>query len=421
MPSVFFQTFGCQMNVADSDALLRAFAARGYETVSTPDEADLIVVNTCSVRDHAEARAQARIAEYAAVKKRRPGTRLWVVGCMAERLGETLKEKIRGIDTLIGAPELADADAAVQRHLDKNEYAAAALPEPPVSEFVPVMRGCDNFCAYCVVPFVRGRETSIAAENIERAVKERAGRGVREVTLLGQNVNSYNDNGIDFADLLRRVAGVEGILRVRFTTSHPKDLSEKLVRTVAETPKICRHIHLPVQSGSDRILSLMNRRYTTAHYLSLVELIRKALPDVDITTDLLVGFPSETEAEFEATLQLAEQVRFTTAFMFAYSARPGTAAAGLNDDVPRDVKIRRLNRLIQLQTDVTRSIYKSMIGKTLELLVYGPIAKKDGPFLKGRDNGCKRILLPCTGVKAGTILRAHAVHSSGMTLIAERI
>jgi len=423
MPSVYFQTFGCQMNVADSDALLRALAARGYAPVSAPDDADLIVVNTCSVREHAEARAQARIAEFAAIKKKRPRARLWVVGCMAERLGKTLKEKIPCIDAIIGAPELADAEAVVRRHFDKEDNADAVNHvhlEHGVSEFVPVMRGCDNFCAYCVVPSVRGRETSVPADSVERDVRKRVEAGAREVTLLGQNVNSYNDNGIDFPDLLRRIAAIDGIFRVRFTTSHPKDLSEKLIRTIAETPTLCRHLHLPVQSGSDRILSLMNRQYIAAHYLSLIETIRKAMPDADITTDLLVGFPSETDADFAATLELVERVRFTTAFMFAYSVREGTAAARLDDDVPRTTKIARLNRLIKLQTEVTRSVYEAMIGRTLAMMVSGRLEKRGSEFLKGQDTGCKRILLPCADVKAGTILRVRAVRSSGMTLIAER-
>ncbi|MBN2187922.1 MAG: tRNA (N6-isopentenyl adenosine(37)-C2)-methylthiotransferase MiaB [Chitinispirillaceae bacterium] len=408
------------MNVADSDALRRALAARGYTSVEKPGEADLIVVNTCSVREHAEQRALARIAEFAAVKKKRPGARLWVVGCMAERMGADVKKKIKGVDAAVGAPELADAPAAVRRYLDKKESAPAAPPQRGVSEFVSVMRGCNNFCAYCIVPFVRGRESSVPAEAVERDIRERVAGGVREVTLLGQNVNSYHDGGLDFPDLLRRVAAIDGLLRVRFTTSHPKDLSEKLVRTIAGTPKLCRHLHLPAQSGSDRILSLMNRRYTSAHYRSLVAMIRKALPDADITTDLLVGFPSETEEDFNETLGLVEEIRFTSAFMFAYSPRPGTAAERLSDDVPRETKISRLNRLIQLQTAITRCAYEKTVGKKLEVLVSGRLSGGGEVFNKGHDIGCKRVLVPCANLKAGTILTVRAVRSSGMTLIAER-
>ena len=424
MPSVYFQTFGCQMNVADSDALRRALAARGYAPAAAPDEADLIVVNTCSVREHAEVRARARIAEFVAIKTRRAGARLWVIGCMAERFGEKLKEAIPGINAVIGAPELENADLAVRRYLDMKECGADVNPvhlARGVSEFVPVMRGCDNYCAYCVVPFVRGRETSIPADDIVRIVRERVESGVREVTLLGQNVNSYSNDGNDFSDLLRRIGAVDGLLRIRFTTSHPKDLTEKLVRTIAETPKICRHIHLPVQSGSDRVLSLMNRKYTVAHYRALIEMIRRHLPDADITTDLLVGFPSEDEADFAATLKLAEEVRFTAAFMFAYSMRPGTAAAKLVDDVPRPVKLQRLNRLIALQTAITRNAYQRMVGRTCAMMVYGPSEKRGERFLKGQDHGCKRILIPCTDIQAGTILPVRAVRSSGKTLIAEGV
>jgi tRNA-2-methylthio-N6-dimethylallyladenosine synthase len=420
MPAVFFQTFGCQMNVADSDALARALAARGYEESPDADQADLVVVNTCSVRKHAEDRALARLAELAALKKRRPHMRLWVVGCMAERLGGALCEKVPGIDAVIGAPALADPAAVVEQYLDSEESDAPSPVARGVSEFVPVMRGCDNFCAYCVVPLVRGRETSINAEAIVRDVHGRVEAGVREVTLLGQNVNSYNDNGTNFPDLLRRVAAIHGLERVRFTTSHPKDCTEKLINTIAEIPKLCRHIHLPVQSGSDRILSLMNRRYTAAHYLSLVAMIRKHLPDADITTDILVGFPSETDEDFEATLRLVEEVRFTTAYMFAYSVRPKTAAAECDDDVPRPVKLERLNRLIKLQTSITKKIYAKTVGSTIAMMVYGPFEKHGARFLKGQDNGCKRLLVPCMDVKAGTILRVRAVRSSGMTLIAER-
>jgi tRNA-2-methylthio-N6-dimethylallyladenosine synthase len=421
MPSVYFQTFGCQMNVADSDALRIALAVRGYAPASVPEDADLIVVNTCSVRERAEARAQARIAEFAAIKKRRHGAKLWVIGCMAERLGKTMKERIPGIDAVIGATRLTDAEAVVREYLDNSDHGAPVHVAPGVSEFIPVMRGCNNYCAYCIVPYVRGPEQSVPAMTVVRDIERRVAAGVREVTLLGQNVNSYYDNGTDFPDLLTMVAGIEGISRVRFTTSHPKDCTEKLAGTMADTPKICRHFHLPVQSGSGRILSLMNRRYSADQYLALVAMIRSRLPDADITTDLLVGFPSETEGEFEATLALARHVRFTAAFMFAYSVREGTAAARLSDDVAREVKIERLNRLIHLQTDITREIYESMVGRTLAVMAYERIEKNGGSFLRGQDQGCKRAIVPCSDVPAGTILPVRAVRSSGMTLIAERI
>jgi tRNA-2-methylthio-N6-dimethylallyladenosine synthase len=310
MQTVFFQTFGCQMNVADSDELLRALVMRGYVQVADADAAKLIIVNTCSVRERAEERALARITEFAARKRARKGTKLWVIGCMAERMGESLKAKIRGIDAVVGARELEDPEAVVLKYCGNGVVSGDhAFVVSAVSEFVPVMRGCNNYCAYCIVPFVRGPEQSIPAADLISAIEQRVGRGVKEITLLGQNVNSYDDHGLDFSELLRRVAAIPGLDRVRFTTSHPKDCTEKLIMAMAETPKLCRHIHLPVQAGSNRILTLMNRRYTREHYLSLITLIRKHLPDADITTDLLVGFPSETEDDFVATLSLVEQVR----------------------------------------------------------------------------------------------------------------
>ena len=420
MPSVYFQTFGCQMNVADSDALLSALAKRGYSPATTVDQADLVVVNTCSVREHAEARARARLAEIAAIKAKRPGTRLWVIGCMAERLGDKLKEAIPAIDLVIGAPELVDPEEIVSRFLDDAEFGEAVHLALKVSEFVPVIRGCDNFCAYCIVPFVRGRERSIPAEELLQTIRKRIETGVTEVTLLGQNVNSYNDHGLDFADLLGRIAELDGLERIRFMTSHPKDCTEKLLKTVAATPKVCPHLHLPVQSGSDRILALMNRRYTADHYRLLVAMIRGVLPDADITTDLLVGFPGETEEEFGATLALVEEVRFTSAFMFAYSVRTGTSAAKLPDDVPQSQKLERLNRLIKLQTEITRECYAAMVGRSLSMMVYGELEKRGERYARGQDRGCKRVLVPGAVIEAGTILPVRVVRSTGMTLIARK-
>jgi tRNA-2-methylthio-N6-dimethylallyladenosine synthase len=421
MPTVFFQTFGCQMNVSDSDELLHALSSRGYTPVADADAADLVVVNTCSVRERAEERALARITEYAAKKrgKDRKHKKLWVIGCMAERLGESLKKRIRGIDAVIGARELDDPEAVVQKYCGSDGDGEEHHVERGVSEFVPIMRGCNNYCAYCIVPYVRGPEQSIPSADLVGTIRKRIERGIKEITLLGQNVNSYNDQGRDFSELLRTISKIDGLDRIRFTTSHPKDCTEKLILTIAELPKVCRHLHLPVQAGADRILTLMNRRYTRGHYLSLVAMIRKHIPDADITTDFLAGFPSETEADFAATLSLAEEVRFTAAFMFAYSVRAGTEAAAFNDDVPRAEKLARLKRLITMQNAITRSKYDGLIGRDLEVMVYGPLEKADSGFMRAQDFGSKRVLLPCANVKAGTILRVRAVRSSGMTLIAE--
>jgi tRNA-2-methylthio-N6-dimethylallyladenosine synthase len=419
MPLFYFQTFGCQMNVADSDDLRRMLIDRGYSGTDRPEKADLIIVNTCSVRENAEVRAKTKIAEYVRLKQK--GASLWVTGCMAQRLGDKLRVEVSGVDRVIGAQAIEQMDTLLDQYLGvKPEDHTGIFYKNQISDFVNVMRGCNNYCAYCIVPYVRGPEKSISVEIIENSVRKRVDEGIKEITLLGQNVNSYNDNGVDFSDLLVKIASINGIERVRFTTSHPKDCSEKLIRTIADTEKLCKHIHLPFQAGSDRVLSLMNRRYTSGHYLSLIDLIRKYLPHADITADILVGFPSETEDEFEETLNLVKNCGFTTAFMFAYSVREGTAAASMKDDLPEAVKLARLNRLIELQTSITRKIYEKAVGRQIEVLVGGRQEKRDQMWM-GFDNGCKRVLISCENVKAGMILQVKAIRSSGMTLVCERI
>lgn len=418
MPSVFFQTFGCQMNVADSNELCDRLLARGFQPIEDPSFADLIVVNTCSVREHAEQRARVRIGEYVRLKKE--GAQLWVIGCMAERLGDTLIKEIPGVSTVIGAKSLEKIDTILDSLIPKQNVDYSIVTEiNEASDFVSVMRGCDNYCAYCIVPYVRGHEMSLPSSTIINSIQNKADRGIREITLLGQNVNSYSDGGVDFPDLLVKVAQIEGIRRIRFTTSHPKDCSEKLIRTMAQEPKCCRHIHLPVQAGSDRVLGLMNRRYSAVDYRERIAMIRHYIPDADITTDILVGFPSETDVEFEATIALVREVRFTTAFMFAYSVREGTTAAAIPDSVPQESKLVRLKRLIDVQTAITKEIYAGMAGKTVELML-GIRQEKRGCDWMARDNGCKRALIACDGVQSGTILQAKVARVSGMTLICER-
>ena len=406
------------MNVADSTELGNRLMARGYQPTEDPTFADLIVVNTCSVREHAEQRARIRIAEYARLKKEK--ARLWVIGCMAERLGDALKKEIPGVSEVIGARSLDRIDTILDVLIPTAQDDRRFIPEPDeAGAFVSVMRGCDNYCSYCIVPYVRGHEHSIAVRTLLDDIKIRADQGTREITLLGQNVNSYRDGNVDFPDLLALVARIDGIRRIRFTTSHPKDCSEKLIRTIAGQPKCCRHIHLPVQAGADRILHLMNRRYSASDYRERIAMIRSYLPGADITTDILVGFPSETDAEFEETLDLVREVRFTAAFMFAYSVREGTAAAGLPDSVPQDVKLERLKRLIDIQTAVSKEVFGAMAGKKVELMI-GTRQEKRGRDWMARDNGCKRALIACNGVQSGTILQAEVVRVSGMTLICER-
>jgi tRNA-2-methylthio-N6-dimethylallyladenosine synthase len=422
MPSVFFETFGCQMNVADSDMLAHALAARGYYRAESGTEADLVVINTCSVRERAEIRAKARIAEYARHKKKnKHNQQLWVVGCMAQRLGKALITEIPGVDRVVGAKDIMTFVSDIDAVLNVSPPARTADAEAAqVSVFVPIMRGCNNFCSYCVVPYVRGEEQSIPAAKVENTVRELIDKGVKEITLLGQNVNSYSDGVCDFAELLGKMHCLAGLERIRFTTSHPKDCTLKLVRTMAGLPKVCNHIHLPVQSGSSRILGLMNRNYTREAYLERIEVIKQEVPGVDITTDAMVGFPSETEDDFQETLSLFESVRFTTAFMFAYSKRDGTAAAGMIDDVAMNKKKERLAALINVQTKITKEHYASMVGKELDVLFTERQRGRENLWM-GQDNGCKRVLLACDDAIAGTILHVRVNRSSGMTLICERI
>lgn len=419
MQTFYFQTFGCQMNVADSDDLRRMLLERGFCSNDNVKSADLIIVNTCSVRENAELKAKARIREFSRLKKK--GALLWVTGCMAERLGNKLKEEISGVDLVIGAKSIDYMSAILDQSLfQQSEQHYQILQKNELCEFVAVMRGCNNYCSYCIVPYVRGDEKSIPAISIEKKVKKMVADGVKEINLLGQNVNSYNDNGTDFSDLLQRISQIEGLERVRFTTSHPKDCSEKLIKTIAANQKLCKHIHLPFQAGSNRILSLMNRKYTYSDYMHLIELIKKNIPDVDITTDIIVGFPTETTEDFNETLKIVNDVQFTTAFMFAYSVREGTRAALMTDDIAAEVKKHRLNQLVELQTNITRQIYESCVGKELEVLISGRQEKRDKLWM-AMDQGCKRVLLSCENAEAGMILKVLAKRSSGMTLICERI
>jgi tRNA-2-methylthio-N6-dimethylallyladenosine synthase len=426
MPTFYFETFGCQMNVADSDLLASALTARGYDKTENSCEADILVVNTCSVRQHAETRALSHIAQHAAHKRQnRRRQSIWVIGCMAQRLGNALAKQVPGVDRVVGARDFEAFLLELDAHLGVA-HPTSALDghggndvSGAVSRFVPIMRGCNNYCAYCVVPLVRGPEASVPAAAIEETIQLYIDKGVKEITLLGQNVNSYRDGETDFAGLLRRLHGSAGCARIRFTTSHPKDCTESLIRTMAELPALCRHIHLPVQSGSSRVLARMNRRYSRDDYLRLIDMIRKHLPAADITTDAMVGFPTESRQDFLDTLSLFKQVRFTTAFMFMYSKRENTAAFSMGDDVGVTEKKQRLRELIDCQTSITKEMYQAMVGKKLSVLFTG---QQDGGerLWMGQDDGCKRVLVPCDTPLAGMILPIRATKSSGMTLIGEK-
>jgi tRNA-2-methylthio-N6-dimethylallyladenosine synthase len=418
-PRVYVETYGCQMNVADSDLIGSVLAEAGYATAGRADEADVIVVNTCAVREKAEERVIARASELGAVKRRRPGTVLAIVGCMAEHLKDGLAERVAAVDVIAGPdsyrrlPELlahsrsrlaAPASPAssstapvIDVRLDKAETyegLSGAVGGDGVSGFVTIQRGCDKFCTFCVVPFTRGRERGTPPREVLRQVRELAAAGYREVVLLGQTVNSYRWDDVTFAELLRAVAGVDGIERVRFTSPYPVDFTDDVIAAIAEEPRLCKYVHLPVQSGSDAVLERMRRGYSVADYRAIVDALRRAMPDIALSTDILTGFCSETEDDHRATLALMRELRFDSAFMFAYSERDLTfAARKLPDDIAPAVKQRRLSEIVQLQEQISAEVFAAQVGRRARVLVHGP-SKRDPAQLMGRTDGYKTVILP---------------------------
>ncbi|HOJ47073.1 MAG TPA: tRNA (N6-isopentenyl adenosine(37)-C2)-methylthiotransferase MiaB, partial [Bacillota bacterium] len=375
-------TFGCQMNVRDSETIKGILESLGYIETDNPDEADLLLFNTCSVRENPERKVYGRIQQY----KEDSGKIIGICGCMVQQGAEFeyIKNELPQVRLVFGThnihelPELLEKAEEGQRVLnvweDKQEIVEGlpAKRDQGVKAFVNISYGCNNFCTYCIVPYTRGREKSRTPENIISEVRELAQNGYKEVTLLGQNVNSYGkDLGLDFAALLEKVHEVEGIERIRFTTSHPKDLSDRLIAAFKNLPKLCEHLHLPVQAGSDRILKKMNRRYTREQYLELVAKLRDAVPGIALTTDIIVGFPGETEEDFLQTLDIVEKVRYDSAFTFIYSPRKGTPAAEMPDQVDEEVKKERIYRLIDLQNRISGEINQEIVGSTVEVLVEG--------------------------------------------------
>ena len=427
---LLIETYGCQMNVADSEVIASVMQMAGYEICSSLDEADAVFLNTCSVRDNAEQRIIGRLEFFRSLRsKRRRPLIVGVLGCMAERVKSDLIDKhhadlVAGPDAYLSLPELIAAaevgEKAVNVELSTTETYRDILPSrvcgAQVSGFVSIMRGCNNFCHYCIVPYTRGRERSRDLESILREVRDLESRGFKEVTLLGQNVNSYRVDDVRFPDLLRRVAEAVPSMRVRFTTSHPKDMSDETLHVIADTPNICHHIHLPVQSGSDRILHLMNRRYTRDWYLDRVAAIRRIIPDCGLSTDIFVGFHSETEDDHRLSLSLMEECAYDSAFMFKYSERPGTyASKHLPDDVPEEVKIRRLNELIALQNRLSAESNARDVGKEFEILVEG-FSKRSREQLFGRTSQNKVVVFDRGTHRKGDLVRVRVTDSSSATL-----
>ena len=438
---LFIETYGCQMNVADSEVVASVMKLAGYEMAETEEDADAVFLNTCSIRDNAEQKIFSRLDYFASLRKKRKDKHiiLGVLGCMAERVKDELIERhgvdiVAGPDSYLSLPELVAAaemgEKAINVELSTTETYRDVIPQrighSRISGFISIMRGCNNFCSYCIVPYTRGRERSREPRSILNELADMRERGFKEVTLLGQNVNSYRyvqEDGsvLGFAGLLKLVAEAAPEMRVRFTTSHPKDMNDDIINVIASVPNVCKHIHLPVQSGSNSVLKAMNRKYTREWYLDRIAAIRNAMPDCGITTDMFTGFHGETEEDFEQTLSLMREVGFDSAFMFKYSERPGTyASKHLPDDVPEKVKIDRLNRMIALQNELSAESNRRDVGKTFEVLVEG-VSKRSREQLFGRTSQNKVVVFPRVNHRIGDFVNVRVIDSSSATLIGEEV
>lgn len=430
---VYIETYGCQMNLADTEVVMGILNNKGYELTKELDSADVVFLNTCSVRDNAEQRIHGRLGTIGTLKQKNPNLVIGILGCMAERLRDALIEKEKVVDLVVGPdeyrriPEFIDTAVAGEKgigvKLSRTETYEDIEPfrEEGLSAWISVMRGCDKFCTYCVVPFTRGRERSSKMESIVEEVSRLSQRGFREVTLLGQNVNSYSDGENDFGDLLVACAKVDKNLRIRFTTSHPQDLSDKLLNVIADNSNICNYIHLPVQSGSDRILLEMNRTYTIEHYLGIIERARKIIPGVTFSTDIISGFPTETEEEHKMTLDVMAKVRYDGAFMFKYSPREGTRAFKMEDDVPEEVKSRRLTEIIDQQQKIAFEINQQLIG-TEDIILIENFSKKSNQYYSGRTDTNKIVIIPVEkDVQIGDFVKVKIYKATSATLFGEFI
>ena len=442
MKKLFIETYGCQMNVADSEVVASVMQMAGYETCESLEEADAVFLNTCSVRDNAEQKIYHRLEALGAIKRKRPLV-IGVLGCMAERVQQDLLENhgadlVAGPDAYMTLPDLvAQAELghkAMNIELSTSETYKDVVPQRiglghKIGGFVSIMRGCNNFCHYCIVPYTRGRERSRDVESILREVRDLRDRGFKEVTLLGQNVNSYKsevvkeggNEEVTFAQLLRLVAHEAPQMRIRFTTSHPKDMSDETLQVIAEEPNVCKHIHLPVQSGSDRILKLMNRKYTREWYMDRVAAIRRIIPDCGLSTDIFVGYHDETEEDHQLSLSLMREVGYDSAFMFKYSERPGTyASKHLPDNIAEEEKIRRLNELIALQTEISAQQNKKDEGKEFDVLVEG-FSKRSREQLCGRTEQNKMVVFNKGNHHIGETVRVRITGSTSATLFGEEV
>lgn len=420
------ETYGCQMNSADSELVSSLLRESGWEETNDLSDADLVIFNTCSVRKHAEDRVLGRISNEKHRKSTKPGMKIAVIGCMAQRMGKRLWEIESGIDYIVGVdqyndlPHILAEDFGCSTEFDSRQLYVNIDPQHSnnTCAFVTVMRGCDNFCSYCIVPYVRGRERSIPFDQVYKEVERCGELGMKEVTLLGQNVNSYKYADYDFPKLLKELAQIESIHRLRFITSHPKDLSEDLIRVMASEARVCEHIHLPMQSGDDAVLQAMNRKYGYSEYLDKVYKLRNAMPGIAITTDLIAGFPGETDEMFERTLDAIRQIQFDYAFCFKYSERSGTKAAELREQVPEQQRLERLQRMIDLQREITLRKFSSKIGQDVEVYVEN-ISKKSKRKVTGKTRDFKIAVVTGDAHDIGKLKTARVVDATAGTLICE--
>jgi tRNA-2-methylthio-N6-dimethylallyladenosine synthase len=428
---IYIETYGCQMNVADSEIMLGTLRAAGYERVDRAGEADVILVNTCAIREHAEQRIYGRLGELTRFKVRRPGVVLGVAGCMAQHLKGKLMERAPQVDLVIGPDGYRDLPGLVAQAREEPTLAVrlsrvetygdlAPARADGVRAWVSIMRGCDKFCTFCIVPYVRGRERSLPADEVIRQVEHAAAEGFKEIVFLGQTVNAYRDGEVDFAELLRRANGVEGIARIRFTSPHPADMTSRAIEAIATCDKVCPQVHLPLQSGSNAVLERMRRIYTIERYEEVVDELRSAIPGLALTTDLIVGFPGETDADFEATHAVMRRIRYDSAFLFKYSARPGAKAAEWPETVDDEEKTRRIQLLIEEQKTISYERNLEMVGREVDVLVEGP-AKRDPNQWFGKTEHFKTAVFPRRDENVGETIRVRVAAASPYALFGEGV
>lgn len=434
---VYIETYGCQMNQSDSEIVGAIVEENGLEVIEDINQADIIFVNTCSIRDNAEQRVKNRLGEFEAIKKRKPELRIGVLGCMAERMKEELFKENKSVDIIVGPDSYRDipkllnlaesgqkaANIILSEEETYSEITPVRLSSNGVSAFISIMRGCENFCSYCVVPYTRGKERSRDYNSIIKEAEDLFSKGYKEITLLGQNVNSYlwenKNEKINFAKLIEMVAKVSPLLRIRFSTSHPKDISEELIDVIARNNNICKSLHLPVQSGSSRMLKKMNRKYTREDYIGKIDMIKSKIPDISLSTDIIAGFCSETIEDHNDTLSIMEYANYDYAFMFNYSQRPNTLAEKkYEDDVPSEEKTKRLNEIIDLQRKLSLASNKKDIGKEFEVLVEG-VSKRSKEKLFGRTSQNKVVIFDNKGVSIGNYVNVKIVDCTSATLIGQ--